>query len=264
VSELSHDEIVELLGVYSLDAIDPHEAAIVREHVERCRSCAGELADHHALAGMLGNSGDDAPSHLWERIASQIERPEDADIVRPVTLLFPDRSVTNRVPERPVAKAGMFKATAIFAIAAGIIVIAVLGFQIGRLDNRVGHLQAVGASQTMTQAADAVAANPDAHLVKLTAANSSGPTLAEIAVLPSGDAFLINDHLSSLPSDKTYQLWGRVGDQVVSLGLLGSDPLDVPFRVSPSSKVEVFAITEEVGGGVVRSTHSPVAVSALT
>jgi hypothetical protein len=52
-----------------------------------------------------------------------------------------------------------------------------------------------------------------------------------------------------------------VHGQTVSLGLLGSHPCDVAFSVNPSAPVRTFAVTDEVAGGVVRSTHSPVAVS---
>ncbi len=52
-----------------------------------------------------------------------------------------------------------------------------------------------------------------------------------------------------------------VNGQTVSLGLLGSQPRDVAFTVNPSAPVKVFAVTDEVAGGVVRSMHDPVAES---
>jgi anti-sigma-K factor RskA len=261
---MSHDEIVELLGAYALDALEPDEAALLRGHLEECHRCVNEVAEHHALAGMLGNSGQDAPAHLWDRIASEIERPDDADKVRPVTLLFSDQSADDRLPRRGVVNSRFFRTVAILTAAAGIVVIAAMGIQIGRLNDRVGRVQDAATQQSMTQTADSAVANVNANVVKLTAASTGGPTVAEVVVLPNGDAYMINDRLGSLPSDKTYQLWGRVGDQVVSLGLLGSNPEAVPFRVNPTAKVQAYAITEEVAGGVVRSTQVPVAVGALT
>ena len=82
-----------------------------------------------------------------------------------------------------------------------------------------------------------------------------------MVVLPDGSAFLVNTGLPRLASDRTYQLWGVVKGQTVSLGLLGSQPHDVAFTVNPSAPVKVFAVTDEVAGGVVRSMHTPVAQS---
>ena len=82
-----------------------------------------------------------------------------------------------------------------------------------------------------------------------------------LVILPDGSAFMLNTGLPRLAADRTYQLWGVVHGQTVSLGLLGSQPRDVAFSVNPSAPVRTFAVTDEVAGGVVRSTHSPVAVS---
>ena len=82
-----------------------------------------------------------------------------------------------------------------------------------------------------------------------------------MVVLPDGSAFLVNTGLPRLRSDRTYQLWGVVKGQTVSLGLLGSQPHDVAFTVDPSAPVQAFAVTDEAAGGVVRSVHTPVAES---
>lgn len=79
-------------------------------------------------------------------------------------------------------------------------------------------------------------------------------------VLPSGTAFLVNVRLPALGQQQTYQLWGRVGGQLVSLGLLGPAPTDVPLRVEGG--VGGFAVTAEPAGGVAQPTHAPVAASA--
>jgi anti-sigma-K factor RskA len=80
-------------------------------------------------------------------------------------------------------------------------------------------------------------------------------------ILPSGTAFVVNTGLPHLAPARTYQLWAVVDGQTVSLGLLGSQPRDVAFTVDPSVPIKVFAVTDEVAGGVVRSVHHPVAES---
>ena len=78
-----------------------------------------------------------------------------------------------------------------------------------------------------------------------------------VVILPDGSAFLLNTGLPRLAADRTYQLWGVVNGQTVSLGLLGSQPRDVAFTVNPAAPMKVFAVTDEVAGGVVRSDARP-------
>jgi hypothetical protein len=64
--------------------------------------------------------------------------------------------------------------------------------------------------------------------------------------------------LDPLPSDHTYQLWSVVGDEIVSVGLLGPAPGAVALRLEGDPSV--LALTIEVAGGVGVSTAEPVAV----
>ena len=83
----------------------------------------------------------------------------------------------------------------------------------------------------------------------------------------TGTGFVIDDStdgLAPLAADRTYQLWGVVGDRTISLGLLGPRPGIMPFSVAGSVPIIEFAITDEVAGGVVQSTNCPpVAVGEL-
>jgi hypothetical protein len=262
---ISHDEVKQLLGAYALDAVDPDELIAVRMHFASCPRCATEVAEHQQVAGLLANSGGDAPTHLWELIAAQIERPlveqDDDDHVAAITSFRrPDKSGLHRAAD-PMRRSRSRGTVLTGAAAAALVVIAALGVQVTRLDNRVGHLQVASQSQGLVQAAQSALNEPQARHVMLTAANTTGPAVAEIVILPSGTAFLVDSQLPKLPGDQTYQLWGRQGDQLISLGLLGSDPDDVAFRVDTSATILAFAITAEQAGGVVRSSHVPVAVS---
>ncbi len=266
---MSHDEIIELTGAYALDALDEDEAAVVAAHIAECPQCAAEVHEHQEIAGFLANSGGDAPGHLWDRIAVRIERPPDAEdhpgAERVVTMLSSRNARQQRGrPEssRPVPRASTAKAWMTGAVAAALVVIAVLGIQVGRLNHHVDQLQGTSQGRGLAQSAQSALADPQARRVTLTAAHSTGPAIAEIVILPSGIAYVVNKGLPPLDQDKTYQLWGKVGDQVVSLGLLGSHPTTVPFRVDPSAAIAVFAVTAEHAGGVVQSMHVPVAVSA--
>ncbi|MGH9920219.1 MAG: anti-sigma factor domain-containing protein [Nitrososphaerales archaeon] len=259
MNRLDHDQIAELLGAYALDAVEADEAAIIEEHVEHCARCAAELASLREVTGLIANSGGDASPRLWDAISARIDRPSEGAEAPAIRHLFAKDDHTRhstrsrRWPARRPLILG--------AVAAGLLVIAGLGVQVGRLDHKVNQLQAVSEKQAITQAADLALSDPQAHRVALEAAHSSGPIVAQIAILPSGTAFLVNQRLPTLASDQTYQLWGQVGQELISLGVLGTAPGYVSFHVDPAAAVTSFAVTVEHEGGVVRSTHVPVAVS---
>ena len=81
------------------------------------------------------------------------------------------------------------------------------------------------------------------HVSPARRAQRAAPSLV---LLPDGSAFMLNTGLPRLASDRTYQLWGVVHGQTVSLGLLGSQPGDVAFPSIPSAPVRTFAVTDEV------------------
>ena len=83
--DVSHDEIIGALGAYALDAVDPEEAEVIRRHLESCPSCAAEVLEHHQVAALLGNTGGEAPAHLWDEIAGKIgELPPSSEYRAPM------------------------------------------------------------------------------------------------------------------------------------------------------------------------------------
>ena len=79
----------------------------------------------------------------------------------------------------------------------------------------------------------------------------------------AGTGFVINaagDGLAPLPADRTYQLWGVVGSTGDLAGPARSPTGDRALqRGRIARRSSAFAITDEVAGGVVASTHQPVA-----
>jgi anti-sigma factor RsiW len=80
------DDVRTSIGGYVLDALDPAEAEVVREHLARCRECADE---HARLAGLpallsLAEHIEDAPplpAAVEERVLDAVareRRPHDA------------------------------------------------------------------------------------------------------------------------------------------------------------------------------------------
>lgn len=269
---MNHDEIAELLGAFALDAVEPDEREEIRLHLEECPRCASEVAEHWEVTGLIANVGTDAPPELWDRIAARIDDTQGGDR-RPAPRHL--TSTAGAVPRHVTSARRRLAWSAVGTVAAAAAVVAVLlAVQVGRLDQRVGQLADATHQSGTAQAVQAALLDPGAHKITLTSmhagpatggtAPATGGRVAVVVVLPSGAAYVLNTGLPRLASDRTYQLWGVVHGQTVSLGLLGSQPHDVAFTVNPSAPIKVFAVTDEVAGGVVRSVHSPVAQSTTT
>jgi len=261
--DVSHDEIIEALGAYALDAVDAEEAEVIRRHLETCPSCAAEVLEHHQIAALLGNTGGEAPAHLWDEIAGRIgEQPPSSEYRAPmVDQVGPNRDRDNPAPVRALRV--ITRRPWALAAAAAVVAIALLSIQTVRLNDRVGTLNARNATNGLSNLANDAMASPGARTVSLVDSAGVQVTDAEVVILPSGTAYLLNKALPGLPSNQTYQLWGQTGSQLISLGILGSRPRTVAFNVGPAAHYNAYVVTAERAGGVVRSTHAPVAAGSV-
>ncbi|HZM56763.1 MAG TPA: anti-sigma factor [Acidimicrobiales bacterium] len=290
VPEPSHEEIQEFLGAYALDAVDPDTASMVEAHLENCVRCAVEVAQHHEVAGFLANSGGSSPTRVWDGIARRLESagppswtllaarletgegqgegrgdataeagegpdglPSEAPV--PASRRVPISSGRRR--QWPVRVAGV-------AAAAAAVVALLFGVQADHLGHQVTTAQA---PPLLSAAEQEALASPTSEQVRLTASPGApgAPAAGTVTVVltESGTGFVIGEKLSPLPADKTYQLWGVIGGNDISLGLLGPSPSVVPFSVAGGMPVSVFAITAEHSGGVVHSTNPPVVAGTV-
>jgi hypothetical protein len=253
---MNHDEIAELLGAYALDAVDGDEAAAVAAHVNECPRCAAELAQHYEVAALLANAGSDASVELWDKIAARLDPPGEP----PPAARVLDAALADALPRRLTQRQrrARWSATALIGALAAT-VIALLTVQVGHLNDQVGRLD----RNALSSAVSAALRNPQARTVALSNPARPGAKVADIVVLPSGAGYVIDDKLRALASDQTYQLWGVEEGKTVSLGLLGSHPGQVPFSQGNGTPISAYAVTAERAGGVVSTTHSPVAEGAL-
>ena len=274
---MNHEEVAELLGAFALDAVDGQDNDAVRQHLADCHRCQAELSEFHEVAGLLANAGGDAPPQVWDRIAERVASPQvnsshatrgnsaqgnNGSVVRLVRKQTPAKGSDSQISKGQISR-GTKKTVRWampFATAAALVVIAVLGVQVAHLNDRVGKLDATSSSQGMSEAVQAALLDPKATRVQLTSAEGDS-LLAQIVLLPSGSAFMINGDMPGLPTSKTYQLWGRKGGTMISIGLLGNHPADVALTISPNTRFGEFAVTVEPAGGAVTPTSSPVAVS---
>ncbi len=239
----AHDEIVDLLGAYALDAVDVDEAALVEDHLRDCPRCRAEVAEHRETAAFLAHAGADAPRDVWDRIAGMIDAPAPPAPPVPLAPRPPSTASRSRWPQ----------AAALVAAAAAA-VIAVLVVQVRDQSDRIDDLAAeLSASDGGFAAA---MADPDA-VVQLTGAGDAQVPV----VVADGRAWLQAAALPTLPDDRTYQLWGATGEELVSIAVLGRDPGVLSFEVQGYA---VLAITEEEAPGVVTSTKEPVVAGELS
>ena len=96
--------------------------------------------------------------------------------------------------------------------------------------------------------------DPNARLTSLT--TTDGATMADVVVQPNGQGYLVPRSMPTLASDRTYQMWGVIDDEVISLGVLGNEPNVSAFHTDP--RVKTIMITDEVRGGVPVTQQSPV------
>jgi anti-sigma-K factor RskA len=136
-------------------------------------------------------------------------------------------------------------------------VAAVLGVNLVHANNQISSLQ-------QASPASAVAAlKVPGHKV-VDAESARHVELAQFVVLPSsGQGFLLKSNLPMLSSAKTYQLWGVINGQAISLGLLGRDPHGAAFTWGGSSHPSKLGITVEPAGGSVVPTGSMLAAGTV-
>jgi hypothetical protein len=238
----THDEIAELLGAYALDAVEADERAAIEDHLSTCVRCRAEVQEHREVASLLAHGGADAPDGLWDRIAGSLEAPPPQLDLAPVVPLR-----TRRLKQAAVA-----------LVAAAAVLLALLGVQVGRQDDRINELEAALRNPMAPAFHDALA-DPSSEVIDLKAAD--GHVVGRVAITADGTAFLGGNTLAALAENRTYQLWGQAGDELVSLAVLGNRPAIVTF---PASRYSLFAITEEVAGGVVQTENAPVATGSVT
>ncbi len=246
---MTHDEAVELLGAFALHAVDPDEAAFVEEHLEECPKCRAEVAEHSAVASLLGNSGGNAPEGLWDRLASTLDEAPP-----PMRLSLPAGAATVIPLARRRQQRGSRIVLAAMSAAAAL-VIGVLGVKVVQQEDQLGRVQEALSDDAIVRAANVALLDPSAS--RSTLSSPDGVVHVAAVLLPDGTGYLMADQLPGLDGSRSYQLWGQTGSGMISIGLLGADPDGVvAFRVS--GEVAALALTDEVATGVSQPSSAPI------
>jgi anti-sigma-K factor RskA len=244
----------ELLGAYALDAVDPDERRRVDDYLAINPRARQEVAQHREVATMLAFTGMDAPMGLWDRIASSIEEDTAPQPGPELAKVMPITSAASKRRTHWLAVGSWAVATAVAAAVAVLVV--------GAID-----ADEAPAQDALSQAVTAALADPDSREAQL---ESSDGSLAKIRAIvdENGRGYLLADDLPVLPDDRTYQLWGVLDGEVISLGVLGPDPGLTVFNAGndpqSSATLTTLVVTEEVAGGVAVSEQPALLAGDLT
>ncbi len=233
---MSADELYldELLGAYALDAVDGDERYAIEEYLSMSPRARQEVADHREVATMLAWTSMDAPEGLWDRIASELDEaapPPRGELASVLSM------GDHRDRRRPAPRAWwttMVAAAVAGVMVGGLVVGSLVG---GRSDD----------APSLAAAVELARADRDSVVTQLSRAD--GTIGAEVIIDQDGHGYLLGTQLPGLPDDQTYQLWGVIGEQVISLGVLGRNPEIELF--SASVPVSQLVVTIESAGGVV-------------
>jgi hypothetical protein len=253
--ELSHAEVADVLGAYALDALEPAELQAVDRHVQGCRECLAEVADHREVAGLLTPGWMKPPPGLWEKIASSLEEAPPPLDLAPVIAMKPAHTRTVEAPRRRRIATGIAAMVAIAAVS----MIGFLGIRVVDDRNQLQDYARSAHGDQLTQSMNAALADPGARKVNLV--STDGYRSAQAVVLPDGTGYLVRSNLPALSKERTYQLWALVGTSRISVGVLGPEVSVVPFKVG--SGVLALAITDETAGGVETTKKDPVVVGRI-
>ena len=229
---MTPEEIEALLGAYALDAVDEDERQEIEEYLVHDPRARSEVDTHREVATLMAFSGAPAPEGLWDRIAGAMEEraPEPG----------PELAKVLPARRRRWPTAAVVGAAVAAAAAAAVITVVVV---------REPSSSSGTQPDSMAQVFDRAMADPDATRVVLK--SEDGAQRAVAVVEPGGLGVISLRELADLGPDRTYQLWGVVGDEVISLGVLGHRPGVEPFTVEGA--LSALVVTDEVAGGVATS-----------
>ena len=225
-------ELDELLGAYALDAVTDDERRRIDEYLLVNPRARHEVEEHREVATMLAWTGSSAPDGLWDRIAASLEETAPAPTGELASVMAFDRQRSSGRGRSWGAKAAPWAFAAAAAVIAAVVTVAVLDTD----------------SQAPIDAAVA-AARADRDSVVTELVRDDGTVGAEAIIDQDGHGYLIGEQLPELGADRTYQLWGVIDGNVISLGVLGNNPEVELF--SAGAPVSALVVTIEQAGGVV-------------
>ena len=266
VPGLTCDEVREVAGAFVLGALEPIDAAAVRDHLASCSDAHEEIAELGGVLPALNQSVPivEPPAGLKARLmaaaaadleergrasGSAAEAPRPIDAVRAsvaTPIAFPVAS------ERAARRARTSLRTWALGIAAVLAIVALGGWNL-RIQ---GQLNAANSYAQSVAAVLVVAAEPDSLTAVLTADGGAGSGLA--AVDATGQVTMAMQDLTPTSGSGVYEAWVIGGDGTpVPLGSFTVGATGTASFVAnglPTSSGIVLAVTKEPGPGATTPT----------
>jgi anti-sigma-K factor RskA len=226
-------EMVDMIPLYALDALEAHETIEFEAHLESCPECDDTLGGYRASISRLVLD-EPASSETWSRISAAIGSESGAGVDK--TLQIDTRS---------------WQWIASIAAAAALALGGLLVAQLNAAEEPVADGVVASAE---------VAAQEDGAIVGDFMVEDVA--VARVVLTPDGRGYVIpTQDLAALEPMSTYQLWViNDTDDVISAGVLGPEP--APSTFTWSGPIAGFALTREVAEGVVSSAGDVVSVIA--
>jgi anti-sigma-K factor RskA len=248
-------------GAYVLDALPDAERRGFEEHLTTCAACQAEVASlSETVARMAATDAEQPPADLKDRVMAIVgatgqlppvprhSRPGPLSETSPEPL--PEESRAGPLPEPR-----RYSRRSIFALAAGVLVVAGAG---GIAYDQ--YREATGLRRERDRVA-AVLAESDARVVR--GAVRGGGAATVVSSRRRDQAVVVVSGLAAAPQGREYQLWFIESQtHARSLGLLGrTPPASSTLLVSGEiEKAIAFGITVEPQGGSPEPSTAPIAV----
>jgi hypothetical protein len=262
---LTCDEVRDLAAGFVLDALDPAEAAAVREHLAGCSDPHAEFAELGGVIPALQTATPvvEPPASLKTRLMAAAAADLEA---RRVTTAEPVSAPAAAAP--PVVRPFPRRATSLrgwaLSIAAVLAIVALGGWNIAlqqQLNDARGYQQQVALVLDAAQ-------RPGSLVAVLRSEDGSGPA-GIAAVTKDGVARIAMQHLAPTSGSEVYEAWVIGGDGVpVALGQLavraaaGDGYLEAGGL--PTEPGIVLALTKEPGPGATAPSSTPISVGTAT
>ncbi|MEP7360589.1 MAG: anti-sigma factor [Chloroflexota bacterium] len=265
---VSHEESLELVGLYVLDGLTRDEMQAVDAHLEDCPQEHPEYAEFGAVVSALALIAEPIAPPLALKAAvldayrSEVGTSPARSQVKPWTI---DVGEPASATAAPASRSRMPAWIGWAAAGVAILLLAVLSVAGLNLRSQLDH-----ANQVADERSKAIVAltAPGARVAIL---HGSGPAagvngFAAFPVSTTGGGYMVLTDVPPAPTGKTYQGWYIVDGSPTSIGTMAADADGnvIASGLEALAGTDSIAVTVEPQGGSAQPTSDPIIVGTVT
>ncbi|NPA91357.1 MAG: anti-sigma factor [Chloroflexi bacterium] len=236
MTDITHEEIRDLIPAYAIGATDPEETERVEAHLRECAACRALAEEYARLADDLLYTIPlvNAPATVEERLMAQLPP------------LQPQRIPQGGRTQRADRGRFLFPRLRTWAtVAAVVLILAINGIWLARVQKM---------EEQVTLQATALAYLVDGEKIPLNGDATAPDARGVIVVRPDSNIAILHlDHLPPLPEGKAYQVWlirGNERDSGAVFRPQGDQEITLIIRAPrPLGEYDALGITVEPEGG---------------